>query len=346
MLKNKIFIVTALYSLLLASGQNTRADILFFSFNDPFYDQTGTIDVIKMDFTFNNTTGDYEIVLTTDARHPFKGDFRININLFNPDTGTTADDPSLFQDTFNDYHLTSAIYTITLIGTNSRLTSWKSGDRVATTHLPFGNPDGSTAFRTSVGDFPLQSWGEDEDIIAEGEYKTIVPVPVVSPAEKEWPLDGAWIASAPTPMGNMILKTIYIAQDSAKTQFTVELEQINWWPLLSDIYPEVDEIKFGGGQVVKTGLNTYEGTNIEYFIKKADRGIGEIVGISIIVGTLELTGPDVAQGQGTGAYYLAEQDADVDGFPDEGQEPVLCLPWSYTKKRLKMMTPCVPTPLP
>lgn len=93
-------------------------------------------------------------------------------------------------------------------------------------------------------------------------------------------------------------------------------------------------------------VNHDKGTNIEYFIRKSEPEHGEIVGIGIIVGTLQLTGPDEAHGQGTGAYYLAEQDADGDGFPDEGQEPVLCLPWGYTKKRVKSMSPCVPTPLP
>ena len=47
-----------------------------------------------------------------------------------------------------------------------------------------------------------------------------------------------------------------------------------------------------------------------------------------------------------GQKVLAAQDADQDGFPDEGQEPVVCVPWEWIAKRLTMMLGCVPTPIP
>ena len=96
----------------------------------------------------------------------------------------------------------------------------------------------------------------------------------------------------------------------------------------------------------KKGLNSYEATLIEYFTKKTGPGSEVIVGLAIITGNMVLTGQDSATGQGTGAYYLAAQDADHDGFPDAGQKPVLCAPWSWTKKRLTMIPGCVPTPTP
>jgi len=162
----------------------------------------------------------------------------------------------------------------------------------------------------------------------------------------EWPLEGSWIATVPTPLGNIIFKGIWAAQDATKTQFTGEFEQINTYPVLIDVYPDAEEVKFAGGLAVKIGLNKYEMISLEYFTRTAGASLEEIVGIGIVTGTIELVGPDLHQGQGTGAYYMAAQDADQDGFPDEGEEPVLCMPWGWTAKRLTTMPSCVPTPMP
>lgn len=162
---------------------------------------------------------------------------------------------------------------------------------------------------------------------------------------EEWPAEGVWVSAVPTPLGNMIIKSTWMAQDDAKTRFTGEFEQINTYPVLIDVYPDLEEIKYGGGLMVKIGLNKYELTFLQYFTRASGPSLEEIVGIGIVNGTFELVGPDLAQGQGTGAYYMAAQDTDQDGFPDEGQEPVACVPWEWTAKRLATMPPCVPTPI-
>ena len=163
---------------------------------------------------------------------------------------------------------------------------------------------------------------------------------------EEWSAEGVWISTVPTPLGNMIIKSTWMAQDDAKTRFTGEFEQINTYPVLIDVYPDLEEIKYGGGLMVKIGLNKYELTFLQYFTRTAGPSLEEIVGIGIVTGTFDLVGPDMAQGQGTGAYYMAAQDADQDGLPDEGQEPVVCVPWGWTAKRLTIMPGCVPTPIP
>ncbi len=162
----------------------------------------------------------------------------------------------------------------------------------------------------------------------------------------EWPIEGSWITSLPTPMGNMLVKGTWIAQDEAKTRFTGEFEQINVFPLLTDLYPDMEAVKFAGALATKTVVNEYEMTALEYFTSRSGPGHEEIVGIAIVSGTVQLTGPDQALGMGTGAYYLAAQDADQDGFPDEGEEPVLCYPWQWSARRLTAMPACVPTPIP
>jgi len=162
----------------------------------------------------------------------------------------------------------------------------------------------------------------------------------------EWPLDGIWITAVPTPLGNIVMTTLYTAQDAAKTRFGGTLEGINNLPVLSELYPNSDKDTFAGGQVVKVGRNKYEATFLEWFQKTVDIYNTEIVGIATINAHFELVGPDLIQGHGTGSYYMAAQDADQDGFPDEGQEPVLCVPWEWTARRLTVLPGCIPAPMP
>lgn len=141
---------------------------LSFTFVDPVGDHTGEIDVVSMEFRFDNTTGDYEIVLTANPAFPFTGYFRININLFNPDTGFgTQRFPSVFNDVANDFNQSYSTTTITLSGTNPCLVYWEAGDRVATNSEPFGNPDGTALFRSTVTNFPI-GFLTNEDAIAYG----------------------------------------------------------------------------------------------------------------------------------------------------------------------------------
>ena len=148
------------------------------SVTDPVGDNTGQIDVIGMDFEFYKETGNYTILLTTTDAEPFAGDFRININLFNLDIGTTADDPSYFQDTINDFSLLVSSTSLLLSGTNSRLLSWELGDRILLNNLPDGipHPDGGTLFSSVVSGRPFQFL--DNDVIGlDKEIAIVTPIP-------------------------------------------------------------------------------------------------------------------------------------------------------------------------
>jgi hypothetical protein len=48
----------------------------------------------------------------------------------------------------------------------------------------------------------------------------------------------------------------------------------------------------------------------------------------------------------TQALYLPSQDADGDGFPDKGQKPVLCAPYTGKGTPTRLMPMCEPTPMP
>lgn len=159
-----------------------------------------------------------------------------------------------------------------------------------------------------------------------------------------WPLDGIWITTYPMGAGNLISTTVYAAQDAAKTRYSGTLEFVNAFGV-SQLYPDSDPslTLSAGGEAVMVGPNKYKATYLFYERKfDASTGILEIVGMSTAEATFELLGPDLLQGHGTRSFYMAIQDADQDGFPDEGEAPVVCFPMTWTGKRLTPLAGCKP----
>jgi hypothetical protein len=149
---------------------------LSFSFTDPTGDNASTIDLVGMDFVFDNATGDYEITFTSSGADSFFGEFRLNVNLFDPDTGATATE--FFQDHFNDFDLATATTQIVLTGSDSLLLAWEVGDRVAVNQIPFGPPSGGvSAFESGVITNVASLPGDRDRISGPPLFMTIVPEP-------------------------------------------------------------------------------------------------------------------------------------------------------------------------
>lgn len=146
------------------------------SFSDPVGDHTGAVDVIGMEFDINAATGDYVATIEATAAAPFLGDFRINLNIWN----VTLDE--FFQDTFNDFSLGVSQTSIALSGTNADLTDWIPAHNIVTSTLAgFGNPSGSSFFRSSVADLPFQPVCQAEDIIGIDGCSQVAPAPAPAP---------------------------------------------------------------------------------------------------------------------------------------------------------------------
>ena len=158
----------------------TETRNLTLSFTDPPADQTGRIDITNMTMSFDSSNGNYEIVLTADPNRPFAGQFRVDINLYNPDAPAAA---SLFSVASGDYTLTAPAGSLVVRGVSSVLRLWDVGHRVAASSVPFGSPAGSRGFRSSVFDLPQASTcafdpvnnGCNEDVLAWGASTTIAP---------------------------------------------------------------------------------------------------------------------------------------------------------------------------
>jgi len=161
-----------------------------------------------------------------------------------------------------------------------------------------------------------------------------------------WALDGIWLTTYPMGAGNLISTTVYTAQDAAKTRYSGTLEFLNSFGP-NGLFPDSDPslTVYAGGEAVMVGRNKYDATYLGYYRKyDAGTGVMEVLGINTVDAHFELLGPDQLQGQGFSSYYLAEQDADQDGFPDEDQEPIFCSPVRWTGKRLTPLPGCTPPP--
>ena len=135
----------------LASGE-----LLTFTLVDPVGDAGRAIfDLVEVQVTFDNVSGDYRIILGTDPAAPFEGGITVALRFLNPDTPTFTRDPSLFGAVVSGCYLSVSTASIMLSGTETRLLQWKDGDRVASSSDSFGIPTDSKPGAT-IGSGVLQ----------------------------------------------------------------------------------------------------------------------------------------------------------------------------------------------
>jgi hypothetical protein len=158
---------------------------------------------------------------------------------------------------------------------------------------------------------------------------------------------GAWVLILPVPdLGDVVLHWTAVPQGPGRDNFTCVLGVVWPNPTFFGTFPDADHVSDAIGQAVRIGLNTYEKTLVAYGTKKAEPPgvLPEIVYIQVVYGKGVLTGPNTLEGQGTIAFFDPSADADGDGLPDEGAEPIVCIPYALTGKRVPLLPPCVLPP--
>lgn len=132
---------------------------------DPRHDHLGSIDVVGMLLNFDPATGDFEIVLAADSAAAFAGAYRVAINLFNADAGSTSRGEAFFTDLSD--HSSQSRHELRLSGNSPVLAGWSEGHRIYTNSLEgTENPDGVSLFRSTVTDLPRTGFLSNEDVIA------------------------------------------------------------------------------------------------------------------------------------------------------------------------------------
>ncbi len=207
------------------------------------------------------------------------------------------------------------------------------------THLPSGKKvtlPGVTWYRFADGKVVENWWMYD----MYGMMQQIITPP-------EWTPEGTWIITAPSPMGTLTFVHAMYPLDTNSTRFGGVLWQVNANPTFFGMFPE----NTGGSQFwvtesVRVAPNTYETDMICYNTQAVEGLLEQVAGIGISKNTWTITGPDTNEGQAVLSSFMGGQDADGDGLPDEGQEPVICTPFSFTSRRVTALPACVPTPMP
>jgi hypothetical protein len=158
-------------------------------------------------------------------------------------------------------------------------------------------------------------------------------------------LDGAWVNMAAGPNGPLVHSSFNVAQDPEGLRYTCIVEHTQCSASVWGMFPEANTQSQEMGVTEKTGPNTARGSAISYGLKVG--GVEDVlIYISVCSWEYTVVDADHNTGQATLAYYLPQQDADHDGLPDVGQKPVLCVPYSFTATRVKVMPMCEPTPMP
>jgi hypothetical protein len=164
-LRHSVLMMIAVLGIFSFTAVST-AQALTLSFADPVSDETGTIDVTGMVMTFSKS-GKYKIVLTASADHPFVGEFRVNINLYNPHAAKSK--ARFFQDVctscsvfdpatnHSDFNLATPSTTLTLKqGKSKILKGWHKGNQVAiNSDAGLGSPAGISIFRSAAANMPF-----------------------------------------------------------------------------------------------------------------------------------------------------------------------------------------------
>ena len=125
---------------------------------------------------------------------------------------------------------------------------------------------------------------------------------------------------------------------------------------LAPWFPNSDFGGDGVGTFVRTGRNTYDFTMVTHLGESLGLDArGEIQYFWVYSGTAECTDENTMVKAGTLAFFSAvdvpefglhDQDLDDDCFPDEGEEPFLCMPVQWISKRVQLTPPYEPTPMP
>ena len=118
----KVLIILTLLSISFYS--NVGATMIGFSVGDITGDNTGSTDLIGMDFRLNNKSGNYWIDFYSSAANPFIGGIILDANLKNVTRSMFwADDLNLFT-------ITKSVTSIRLKDKDPLLTDWEIGDIV------------------------------------------------------------------------------------------------------------------------------------------------------------------------------------------------------------------------
>ena len=140
-------------------------------------------------------------------------------------------------------------------------------------------------------------------------------------------IPGSWITylKEPPDVPTLIMQETLTPLDPAAKRLSYVLRLVNGDATFFGLDPEADSMSELIGEAVRTGKNTYDFSAIGYGIEAVSDNRDEIGYIWVVAGSM-MCEDGIKTDYADLSVYTADQDSDQDGFPDEGEEPVLYIP--------------------
>ena len=161
-----------------------------------------------------------------------------------------------------------------------------------------------------------------------------------------WSLDGAWMMRTITSWGPVLEPVILMAQDTAGERYTMLMEDAECDWTLMGMFPTATGHSHLAGVCVRTGPHTFESTTVAFVVERGPGAPDKILYQRVLTHAFQFVDENNIVASSSWAHYTPDQDADHDGFPDQGQEPFFCGELETTMKRVVLIPPCVPPPTP
>jgi hypothetical protein len=164
-------------------------------------------------------------------------------------------------------------------------------------------------------------------------------------------VEGAWVSSFTGPWDKpLIMQETLTPLDPAGKKMAYFMHLVNPDATFAFPFPpfsETDYLSDLVGEAVKTGQNSYDFSLIGYGVKEVENDRGDITYIWTVTGTVSCVDGEHKTDIVNIAVYKGDQDADKDGYPDEGEEPFLCTPTGplAVGQRVPQMPACLPSPM-
>lgn len=164
-------------------------------------------------------------------------------------------------------------------------------------------------------------------------------------------IQGSWVSSFTGPWDTaLIMQETIIPLDPAGKKLAYTMHLVNpdaTFGFPFEPFSETDYVSDMVGEAVKKGKNSYEFSLIGYGVKEVEANRGEIIYIWTVTGTMTCVDGENKTDLVNLAVYFGSQDADSDGYPDEGEEPFFCTEAGplAVGKRVPQMPACVPSPM-
>jgi len=174
--------------------------------------------------------------------------------------------------------------------------------------------------------------------------------PVVGTAEaaaNACSVEGSWVGSfSGGPWDDpLIFQSTLVPIDPAGKRLNYVIRMVNPDATFKEEgFEDADYMSELVGEAVKTGSGTYDVSLVGYAVNEREADRGEILYIWEVNGTLSCEGDNFTHDVSLEIYPI-DQDADQDGLPDEGAEPVFCHNSDFgSAKRIPMSEGCTPPP--